>query len=42
MSRHSLGFAVVAAAVLLASPATARIERRGNFQISKYGPISTP
>ena len=42
MNRHSLGFAVVAATVLLASPATARIECRGNFQISKYGPISTP
>ena len=42
MNRHSLGVAVVAATVLLASPATARIECRGNFQISKYGPISTP
>jgi len=29
-------------AVLAASPAAARIECRGNFQITKYGPISTP
>jgi hypothetical protein len=28
--------------VFAASPATARIECRGNFQITKYGPISTP
>lgn len=42
MNTHSLGFAVVATMVLLASPAMARIECRGNFQISKYGPISTP
>ena len=42
MNTHSLGFAVVATMVLLASPATARIECRGNFQIGKYGPISTP
>jgi hypothetical protein len=29
-------------AVSAASPATARIECRGNFQITKYGPIATP
>jgi hypothetical protein len=36
---------LAAAAVLamsLASPAAARIECRGNFQISKYGLIATP
>ena len=36
----------LAVAMLLAGafagPATARIECRGNFQISKYGPIATP
>ena len=42
MNRRSLGVAMVAATVLLASPATARNECRGNFQISKYGLISTP
>ena len=29
-------------ALSLAGPAAARIECRGNFQISKYGPIATP
>ena len=29
-------------AIAVASPAAARIECRGNFQISKYGPIATP
>lgn len=29
-------------AVALAAPAAARIECRGNFQITKYGPIATP
>lgn len=29
-------------AIAAASPAAARIECRGNFQITKYGPISTP
>ena len=29
-------------AISLASPAAARIECRGNFQMSKYGPIATP
>jgi hypothetical protein len=29
-------------AIALASPAAARIECRGNFQMSKYGPIATP
>jgi hypothetical protein len=42
MSRHLLCFATVVATILMASPAAARIECRGNFQISKYGPISTP
>jgi len=40
------GTAALAAAALLAislaSPAAARIECRGNFQMSKYGPIATP
>lgn len=39
-------FATLAAAALFAltavSPAAARIECRGNFQITKYGPIATP
>jgi hypothetical protein len=34
--------AVLLFTVLAASPAAARIECRGNFQITKYGPISTP
>lgn len=29
-------------ALSLAAPAAARIECRGNFQMSKYGPIATP
>ena len=29
-------------AVALTSPVAARIECRGNFQMSKYGPIATP
>ena len=36
---------LAAAAVLafsLAAPAAARIECKGNFQVTKYGPISTP
>jgi hypothetical protein len=40
------GCATIAAAailaVALASPATAKIECRGNFQITKYGPLTTP
>ena len=40
------GTATLAAAALLiiamASPAAARIECRGNFQVTKYGLISTP
>lgn len=36
-------FAVTAVlALALATPAAARIECRGNFQITKYGPIATP
>jgi hypothetical protein len=47
MQRHVLsGSATLAVTALLAvavaSPAAARIECRGNFQISKYGPIATP
>jgi hypothetical protein len=34
--------AAAALAVSLASPAAARIECRGNFQVTKYGLISTP
>ena len=40
------GFATLAVTALLAlaaaSPAEARIECRGNFQVTKYGLISTP
>ena len=40
------GTATLAVAALLAlsfaAPAAARIECRGNFQMSKYGPIATP
>jgi hypothetical protein len=40
------GIATLAAAALLivamAAPAAARIECRGNFQVTKYGLISTP
>ena len=35
------GFAVAVFAAI-ATPALARIECQGNFQISKYGPIATP
>ena len=47
MNRHLLnGPATLAVAALLAvaaaSPAEAKIECRGNFQMSKYGPIATP
>ena len=42
----SIGRSVVLAAISLglfaASPAEARIECRGNFQITKHGPIATP
>ncbi len=37
----SIGFAVALTAAI-ATPALARIECQGNFQISKYGPIATP
>ena len=37
------GCAVLATAILAApDPAAARIECRGNFQMTKYGPIATP
>jgi hypothetical protein len=46
MPRLSSGTATLAVTALLAlataSPAAARIECRGNFQVSKYGLISTP
>lgn len=47
MHRHSWsGTATLAAAAVLAaslaSPASARIQCRGNFQVTKYGLISTP
>jgi hypothetical protein len=42
MTRHLLSLAVTAAALLAASQAEARIQCRGNFQITKNGPISTP
>jgi hypothetical protein len=37
-----LSLAVMALAIAAAGPAQARIECRGNFQMSKYGPIATP
>ena len=40
-----LGMAGCAALILvttLAGPAVARVQCRGNFQITKYGPIATP
>ena len=47
MHRHVLGSSATLAvtaflAIAAASPAAARIECRGNFQITKYGPIATP
>ena len=36
------GCAALLLATMLAAPATARIECRGNFQMTKYGPIATP
>ncbi len=42
MMRHQLCLAAVIATVSWASQAEARIECRDNFQITKYGPISTP
>jgi hypothetical protein len=47
MHRHILGGAAILALTGLlasagASPAAAGIECRGNFQVSKYGLISTP
>ncbi len=42
MSKHLVGFAAIVATILVTSPAAARIECRGNFQMNKYGPISTP
>lgn len=42
MMRHLLRLAAVIATLFAASQAEAKIECRGNFQITKYGPISTP
>ncbi len=42
MKRHLLCFAAIVATLLAASPAASRIECRGNFQMTKHGPISTP
>lgn len=47
MHRHVLNSAATLAvtgflAIAAASPAAARIECRGNFQVTKYGLISTP
>jgi hypothetical protein len=47
MHRHVLNSAATLAvtgflAIAAASPAAARIECRGNFQLTKYGLISTP
>jgi hypothetical protein len=36
------GCAALLLATMLAAPATARIGCRGNFQMTKYGPIATP
>ena len=36
------GCAALLLAAMLATPAAARIECRGNFQMTKYGPIATP
>jgi len=42
LSRTATPTVVALLAISLASPAVARIECRGNFQITKYGPIATP
>lgn len=42
MYRHVLSVATVLATIFVASHAEARIVCRGNFQITKHGPISTP
>ncbi|OFW71439.1 MAG: hypothetical protein A2W02_00525 [Alphaproteobacteria bacterium RBG_16_64_48] len=47
MHRHVLGSSATLAvtaflAIAAASPAAARIECRGNFQVTKYGLIATP
>ena len=36
------GCAALLLAAMLATPAAARIQCRGNFQMTKYGPIATP
>jgi hypothetical protein len=42
LSSNAPALVVSMALVFAASPAEARIECRGNFQITKHGPISTP
>ena len=41
-SSNASALVVSVSLVFAASPAEARIECRGNFQITKHGPISTP
>jgi hypothetical protein len=36
------GCAALLSALMLAPPAAAKVECRGNFQVTKYGPIATP
>ena len=36
------GCAAILLATMLTTPATARIQCHGNFQMTKYGPIATP
>jgi hypothetical protein len=36
------GCAAILLAAMLTTPATARIQCHGNFQMTKYGPIATP
>lgn len=42
LSSNAPALVVSMALVFPASPAEARIECRGNFQITKHGPLSTP
>ena len=37
-----MGCAAILLAAMLTTPAAARIQCRGNFQMTKYGPIATP
>jgi hypothetical protein len=38
----TIACAALLLATMLTAPAAARIQCRGNFQITKYGPIATP